>query len=194
MFDLEHLSQAQSLLYRHMRATPAYARPLLAQALDCEVWVKHENHLPTGAFKVRGGLVYMDWLSSRHPDKKEIIAATRGNHGQSIAFSAAEKGLKASIVVPHGNSVEKNRAMQAYGAQLIEHGQDFADALEHAACLAGQHNLHLVPSFDWKLVQGVGTCGLEFLRHVASLDTIYLPIGLGSGICGIRRCSRSLSD
>ena len=166
--------------------------PLLSERCGCEVWVKHENHLPTGAFKVRGGLVYMDWLSTAHAGVNGVIAATRGNHGQSVAFAAATKGLKATVVVPHGNSVEKNCAMNAYGADLIEYGHDFTEALEHAQKIAEENNLHFVPSFDWKLVHGVGTAGLEFLRAVENLDTIYLPIGLGSGICGMVAARKAL--
>ena len=166
--------------------------PLLSERCGCEVWVKHENHLPTGAFKVRGGLVYMDWLSSTHPGVKGVIAATRGNHGQSVAFAAAAKGLDATVVVPHGNSVGKNCAMKAYGADLIEYGHDFTEAFEHAQKIADEKNLHFVPSFDWKLVHGVGTAGLEFLRAVENLDTIYLPIGLGSGICGMIAARKAL--
>ena len=134
----------------------------------------------------------MNWLSATHPDVTRVIAATRGNHGQSVAFAAATKNLKATIVVPHENSVEKNRAMLAYGADLIEYGQDFADALEHSKKLAEEQNLHFVPSFDWKLVHGVGTGGLELFRSVDSLDVIYLPIGLGSGICGMIAARQAL--
>ncbi|MCF6311356.1 MAG: threonine dehydratase [Verrucomicrobiales bacterium] len=166
--------------------------PLLSERSGCEVWVKHENHLPTGAFKVRGGLVYIDWLTKTHPKVKGVIAATRGNHGQSIAFAAAAKGIHATVVVPQGNSIEKNRAMIAYGATLIEHGHDFSEAFDHAQKLALETNLHFIPSFDWKLVHGVGTAGLEFLRAVRNLDTLYLPIGLGSGICGMIAARKAL--
>lgn len=187
------LAAAANVIQRTLpTTTSAISWPLLSQRCGGEVWVKHENHLPTGAFKVRGGLVYMDWLSSAHPEVTGVIAATRGNHGQSVAFAAAAKGLSASVVVPHGNSVEKNRAMQAYGAELIEHGHDFAEAFDHAQKIALEKNLHFVPSFDWKLVHGVGTAGLEFLRAVENLDTIYLPIGLGSGICGMIAARKAL--
>ncbi len=190
---LEDLETAAQVIQRTLPTTSsAISWPLLSQRCGCEVWVKHENHLPTGAFKVRGGLVYMDWLSSAHPEVKGVIAATRGNHGQSVAFAAAAKGLNASVVVPHDNSVEKNRAMQAYGAELIEHGHDFADAFDHAQNIAVEKNLHFVPSFDWKLVHGVGTAGLEFLRAIKHLDTIYVPIGLGSGICGMIAARKAL--
>lgn len=190
---LNDLESAAKIIGRTLPTTSAsISWPLLNQRCACEVWVKHENHLPTGAFKVRGGLVYMNWLSSSFPKVKGVIAATRGNHGQSVAFAAAAKGLSSTIVVPHGNSVEKNRAMKAYGADLIEYGNDFVDAMEHAQELAEEKNLHYVPSFDWKLVQGVGTGGLEFLRSVENLDTIYVPIGLGSGICGMIAARKAL--
>ncbi len=190
---LEDLESAARVIERTLPTTSAAIPwPLLSERCGCEVWVKHENHLPTGAFKVRGGLVYMDWLSANHPDVRGVIAATRGNHGQSVAFAASAKGLASTIVVPHGNSVEKNRAMKAYGAELIEHGADFAESLVHAENLAEERGLHFVPSFDWKLVQGVGTAGLEFLRAVPGLDILYLPIGLGSGICGMAVARQAL--
>ena len=148
------------------------------------MWVKHENHLPTGAFKVRGGLVYLDWLKRNHPETKGVVAATRGNHGQSVAFAAGAQGLSATIVIPHGNSPEKNSAMRAYGAELIEHGRDFMEALDFADRLAGERGLHFVPSFDEKLVRGVATYALEWFRGAPRLDRVYVPIGLGSGICG----------
>lgn len=189
----EELESAARIIARTIPTTsPATHWPLLSQRCACDVWVKHENHLPTGAFKVRGGLVYMDWLAETHPEVKGVIAATRGNHGQSIAFAAAAKGLSSTVVVPFGNSREKNRAMQAYGAELIEHGADFADSLEYARELSEKRKLHFVPSFDWKLVCGVGTAGLEFLTAVKNLDTIYLPIGLGSGICGMIAARKAL--
>lgn len=190
---LEELESAARVIGLTLPATSgAISWPLLSERCGCEVWVKHENHLPTGAFKVRGGLVYMDWLTSTQPKVKAVVAATRGNHGQSVAFAASAKGLASTIVVPHGNSVEKNRAMKAYGAELIEHGRDFSDSLAYAENLADERGLHLVPSFDWKLVQGVGTGGLEFLHAVPGLDVLYLPIGLGSGICGMIAARQAL--
>ena len=165
-------------------ATPQIRWPLLCNRLAADVWVKHENHTPLGAFKVRGGIVYMDALKRRSPGTKGVIAATRGNHGQSIAFAAARLGLHAVIVVPHGNSTEKNAAMRALGAELIEHGQDFQDALECASRLAPVRGLHLVRSFDESLVRGVASYALELFDAVPNLDAVYVPIGLGSGICG----------
>jgi threonine dehydratase len=179
---------AQRTVYAAMPATPQYAWPLLADALDAEVWVKHENHTPLGAFKVRGGLVYMQALRQREPQVRGVISATRGNHGQSIGFAARRHGLSATIVVPHGNSVEKNAAMRALGAELIEHGDDFQAAREHAATLATQRALHFVPSFHRDLVLGVATYWVEFFRAVQP-DVVFVPIGQGSGLsaCAMAR-------
>jgi threonine dehydratase len=149
------------------------------------VWVKHENHTPVGAFKLRGGIVYMKDLARSPRRAAGVIAATRGNHGQSIAYAARRHGLSATIVVPLGNSIEKNAAMRAFGAELIEHGHDFQAALEFARAQADERGFTMVPSFHEILVRGVATCGLEFLRTVPELDTVYVPIGLGSGICGM---------
>ena len=177
-----------SLLAAMPQATPllaVYVWPLLSARAGAEVWVKHENHTPIGAFKVRGGLTYMEKLKREHPEVTGVIAATRGNHGQSIAFAAARHGLTSTIVVPHGNAVGKNAAMRAFGAELIEHGADFQEALEWTIEEAGRRGLHLVPSFDLGLVRGVATYALEFFRGAGELDAVYVPIGLGSGICGI---------
>jgi threonine dehydratase len=168
-----------------LQPTPQIAWPLLAQRCDCEVWVKHENHLPTGAFKVRGGLWFIDQLKRAQPGINGVVAATRGNHGQSVAFAARRNDLQAVIVVPHGNNPEKNAAMKALGAELIEHGADFNEAMAHAVAVAGERDLLPFPSFDARLVQGVGTYSVELLRHVPDLDAVYVPIGLGSGICGM---------
>jgi threonine dehydratase len=178
----------QRTVYAAMPATPQYEWPLLAEALGAEVWVKHENHTPLGAFKVRGGLVYVKALREREPHVRGVISATRGNHGQSIAFAARRHGLPATIVVPRGNSVEKNAAMRALGAELIEHGDDFQAAREHAAALARHHALHFVPSFHRDLVLGVATCWVEFFRAVQP-DVVFVPIGQGSGIsaCAMAR-------
>jgi threonine dehydratase len=173
---------AQRTVYAAMPATPQYAWPLLAEALGAEVWVKHENHTPLGAFKVRGGLVYMKALHEREPQVRGVISATRGNHGQSIAFAAKRHGLSATIVVPHGNSAEKNAAMRALGAELIEHGEDFQASREHAAALAVARELHFVPSYHPDLVLGVATYWVEFFRAVQP-DVVFVPIGMGSGIC-----------
>src|SRR5262245_36832893 len=167
-----------------MPPTPQYRWPLLSQRVGTETWVKHENHTPIGAFKVRGGLVYMHELKRQQPGLAGVIAATRGNHGQSVAFAAGRAELAAVIVVPHGNSVEKNAAMRALGAELIEHGHDFQAAYEYAMELATERRLHALRSFHLWLVAGVGTYALELFRAVADIDTVYVPIGLGSGICG----------
>ena len=182
---LEQIEEAARLIYDMMRPTPEIAWPLLAARCGTEVWVKHENHSPIGAFKLRGGLVYMDSFARGPQRPAGVIAATRGNHGQSIAAAARRHGLRATIVVPHGNSVEKNVAMRALGADLIEHGNDFQAALEFASAQAVERGLAMIPSFDELLVRGVATYSLEFLRAVQDLDTVYVPIGLGSGICGM---------
>jgi threonine dehydratase len=182
--SLDEIESAAALVRAAMPPTPQYAWPLLARRLGAEVWVKHENHTPTGAFKVRGGLVYLDGLARREPGCPGIVSATRGNHGQSLAFAARRVGVPVTIVVPRGNSVEKNAAMRAFGAELVEHGEDFQDASEHAARLAAERGLHRVPSFHRDLVRGVATYWLELFRAVPELDVAFVPIGLGSGLCG----------
>ena len=184
MLSLEDVESAAAIVYAAMPPTPQYAWPLLAKRTGCEVWVKHENHTPTGAFKVRGGLVYMDRLKRAQPRIAGVASATRGNHGQSIALAAARAGIAATIVVPLGNSVEKNAAMRAFGAELVEAGHDFDAAREVAMRLAGERGLSMVPSFHRDLVCGVATYALELFRAAPPLDTVYVPIGLGSGICG----------
>ncbi|TQV74465.1 threonine dehydratase [Denitrobaculum tricleocarpae] len=181
----EELEQAAALVHRAMLPTAAYAWPLLADAVGAEVWVKHENHTPTGAFKVRGGLVYLDRLKRERPRVKGIVSATRGNHGQSLAFAARAAGLPCSIFVPHGNSVEKNAAMRAFGADLRIQGQDFDEAKHHAAGLAQEMEYEFVPSYHRDLVTGVGTYALELFTAQSDLDAVYVPIGLGSGISGL---------
>jgi len=182
--SLTAIEQAASLVHAVLPPTPQHRWPLLCERAGAEVWVKHENHTPVGAFKVRGGLTYMANLKRTEPAVKGVVAATRGNHGQSIALAARRNGLAAIVVVPHGNSVEKNAAMRALGAELIEHGHDFQAAYEHAAALAQERKLHRQPSFHPWLVTGVATYGLELFGALPDLDTVYVPIGLGSGICG----------
>lgn len=179
------LDAAARVVYDAMPPTPQYAWPLLASRAGCEVWVKHENHTPTGAFKVRGGLVYLERLKRERPAVRGIISATRGNHGQSLAFAGRRFGVAVTIVAPHGNSREKNAAMRAFGAELIEHGRDFDEARAEAECLAPLRGLEMAPSFQEDLVHGVATYALEFLRAVPDLHTVYAPIGMGSGICGL---------
>lgn len=181
---LSEIEQAARIVYRSMPPTPQYSWRPLAERLYVDLWIKHENHTPLGAFKVRGGLVYFDATASQLRQKNGVICATRGNHGQSIAYVAAQHNISASIVVPHGNSREKNAAMVSLGAKLIEYGADFQEALEYAEVLARQDNLQMVPSFHTLLVAGVATYSLELFRAVVDLDVLYVPIGLGSGICG----------
>jgi threonine dehydratase len=184
MFDLQQLEQAHAVVGAAMPPTPAYAWPLLSERLDAKVVVKHENHTPIGAFKVRGGLVYVDRLKRERPHIAGLITATRGNHGQSLAFAASRYRMPVTIYVPRGNSVEKNRAMRAFGATLVEHGDDFQAAREEAERRARLDALELVPSFHPDLVRGVATYALELLRKVPDLEVLYVPIGQGSGICG----------
>jgi len=182
---LDDITSAASIVYSDMQATPQYRWPLLCERMGIEVWVKHENHSPVGAFKIRGGLVYFAHLAQSDNVPGGVIGATRGNHGQSVGYAARQYGIPATIVVPHGNSVEKNAAMRALGVELIEHGDDFQAAREYAQALARVQSLHLVPSFHSMLVAGVATYSLELLQAVKDIDIVYVPIGLGSGICGM---------
>jgi threonine dehydratase len=184
MFSLRELEAALRVVHESFPGTPQYAWPLLASRCGAEVWVKHENHTPTGAFKLRGGLIYAERLRRDRPHVAGIISATRGNHGQSLAWAGRRYGVEVTIVVPHGNSVEKNAAMRAFGATLIEHGEDFEAAREEAARLAKERGLEFAPSFAPDLVKGVATYSLELFRGAPALDALYVPIGLGSGICG----------
>ncbi|PCR95725.1 hypothetical protein CP336_14575 [Pseudomonas fluorescens] len=184
-FTREDIEHAARQVYQVMPATAQYRWPLLAERLGCTVWVKHENHTPTGAFKVRGGITFMHWLRREHPNVKGIVSATRGNHGQSLALAAQAVGLKALIVVPQGNSLEKNNAMRGFGGEVVEYGRDFDEAREEAARLALEHGLYLVPPFHTELVKGVATYALELFSAAPDLHTIYVPIGCGSGICGV---------
>jgi threonine dehydratase len=184
MFDLAELEQAHEIVGRAMPPTAALAWPLLAERLGTSVVVKHENHTPIGAFKVRGGLVYVDRLKRERPGAAGIISATRGNHGQSLAYAAARYGLPVTIYVPHGNSTGKNRAMKAFGANLVEFGEDFQAAREEAARQAQRDELEMVPAFHRDLTLGVATYALELLRAAPDLEVLYVPIGQGSGICG----------
>ncbi|MBA2558548.1 MAG: threonine dehydratase [Propionibacteriales bacterium] len=179
------LEYATEVVRRLMPPTPQYAWPLLGQLVGAEVWVKHENHTPTGAFKVRGGLVYADRLRSQRPDVTGIVSATRGNHGQSLAFAGRAAGISVTIVVPRGNSNDKNAAMRAFGAEVIEAGHDFQAAREHAAELAADRGLEAVPAYHPDLVLGVATYALELFDAVEELDTVYVPVGMGSGISGL---------
>ena len=182
--SLSELEAAADLIHEVMAPTPQYEWPLLSARAGATVWVKHENHAPTGAFKVRGGLVYLDRLRRMQPEIAGIVTATRGNHGQSVGLAARRHNLGVVVVVPHGNSVEKNAAMRALGVELIERGHDFQAAVEAADAIALERGWHRLPSFHPDLVCGVGTYALELFRAVPDLDTVYVPIGQGSGICG----------
>ena len=185
MIDLDTLEAAASLVHWVVPPTPQYCWPLLSRRLGAELWVKHENHTPIGSFKIRGGLVYLDAVRRAQRDIRGVVTATTGNHGQSIALAAARLGLDATIVVPHGNSIEKNRSMAGFGARLVEAGHDFQAAFEHATELAEREKRHFVLSYDPLLVRGVASYGLELFRAIPDLDVVYVPIGLGSGISGV---------
>lgn len=182
--SLAALRAAAAMIHAQMPPTPQYAWPLLGQRAGCQLWVKHENHTPTGAFKARGAITYIDWLRRTHPEVTGIITATRGNHGQAQARAARAAGLSVTIVVPHGNAREKNAAMRAFGANLIEHGHDFDSAKAEAVRMAAEQGLFMVPAFHGELVRGVASYGLELFDAVPDLDTVYVPVGCGSGLCG----------
>ncbi|HXR13650.1 MAG TPA: threonine dehydratase [Solirubrobacteraceae bacterium] len=184
-FTLADLDRATELVRRHVPATPTHRWPLLAEALGAEVWVKHENHTPTGAFKVRGGLVYVERLTRERPQVQGLVSATRGNHGQSIAYAGRAAGLAVSICVPFGNSPDKNAAMRAFGATVVEVGHDYQAAREHAAELAGERGFEYVPPFHRDLVLGVATYARELFESVADIDVVYVPVGMGSGVSGL---------
>jgi len=180
---LDEVRAAAEIIYRLMPPTPQYRWPLLCERLGTDVWVKHENHTPIGAFKARTAIVYAEKLLQREPATRGLIAATRGNHGQSVALAAQRKNLPCIIVVPRGNSVEKNAAMRAQGAQLIEQGEDFQSALEHAVKLSAELGYHLVPPYHRDIVLGIATYWLELFTALPQLDVVYVPVGMGSGIC-----------
>jgi threonine dehydratase len=196
--SLAQIREAQAIVYRHMPPTPQYTWPLVNERLSTghrlrtEAWIKHENHTPVGAFKLRGALVYMEWLKRTHPELAGVVAATRGNHGQGVGMAARLSGLRAVIVVPHGNSKEKNRAMLAQGVELVEHGQDFQESLEFAGRLADDLGFAMVNSFHERLVMGTATYALEFFEAAPALDKVYVPIGLGSSICGVSAARNAL--
>src|SRR6476620_1139367 len=181
--SLQEIEDAARVVYREFQATPQYRWGLSSQRLGTDCWIKHENHTPVGAFKLRGGLTYFDGLKQRGEMPKEVISATRGNHGQSIGWAARAHGVPCTIVVPQGNSREKNAAMRALGVSLLEHGRDFQESREHAMQLAAERGAHMVPSFHIDLLRGVSTCWWELMRAVPQLDVIYVPIGQGSGAC-----------
>lgn len=204
--SLEQILDAKAVVYRYMPPTPQYSWPLINERFSAggrrgtevrdrvwdRVWVKHENHTPVGAFKLRGALVYFDWLTKAQPELAGVVAATRGNHGQGVGMAARLYGVKAVIVVPYGNSQEKNRAMLAQGVELVEYGSDFQESLEFACTLATRRGFHLVDSFDERLVMGTATYALEFFEAAPPLDVVYVPIGLGSSICGVSAARNAL--
>jgi len=185
LFSLDELRAAADLVHRHVPPTPQFEWPLLSSAIGASVVVKHENHTPTGAFKVRGGIVYMDRLARERPEVRGVVSATRGNHGQSMAFAGRVTGTPVTIVAPVGNSPDKNASMRGWGAELIEHGHDFQASREHAEVLARERGLEMVPSYHRDLVLGVATYALELFDAVEDLDTVYVPVGMGSGVCGL---------
>jgi len=187
VFTLDELEQAGALLAPHLAPTPVYRWPGLCSRAGCEVWLKHENHTPIGAFKVRGGLVYLDELSRGSELPRGIVTATRGNHGQSIPFAARLHDVPVTVLVPEGNSAEKNAAMRGWGADVVVHGRDFDVARVEAGRRAEQEGLLFAPSFHPALVKGVATYALELFRALEDLDAVYVPIGMGSGICGLIR-------
>lgn len=189
---LSDIEAAAQVVYREFQPTPQYRWALLGQRLGTECWVKHENHTPVGAFKIRGGLTYFDQLQARGQMPAHVVSATRGNHGQSMGWAARAHGVRCTIVVPHGNSAEKNAAMRALGVELIEHGTDFQESREHAMALAAQTGAHMVPSFHPDLLRGVATYWWELMRAVPQLDVVYVPIGQGSGACSAIAAKRAL--
>lgn len=189
---LTDIEAAAQVVYRSFPPTPQYRWGLLSERLGTGCWLKHENHTPVGAFKIRGGLTYFDQLQQRGELPREVISATRGNHGQSIGWAAREHGVRCTIVVPHGNSVEKNAAMRALGVQLVEHGSDFQESREHAMRLAAERGAHMVPSFHRDLLRGVSTYWWEFFKAVPQLDVVYVPIGQGSGACSAIAAKQAL--
>lgn len=184
-FNAKELAWATGVVARHMAPTPQYAWPLLRDLTGVEVWVKHENHTPTGAFKVRGGLVYAERLRNERPEVRGVISATRGNHGQSLAFAGRAAGIEVAIVVPVGNSPDKNTAMRGFGAELIEQGHDFQAAEDHARELSVQRGLEMVPAYHPDLVLGVATYAKELFDAAGELDAVYVPVGMGSGVSGL---------
>jgi len=185
LFTRVELEEAAQLVHKFIPPTPQYVWPQLCEKVGATVWVKHENHTPTGAFKIRGGITFIDWLQRAEPEIRGIVTATRGNHGQSQARAATAAGLRAKIVVPRGNSEEKNSAMRAFGGSVVEFGDDFDAARVEAARLAKEENLFMVPPFHAELVRGVATYALELFGAAPDLDTLYVPIGCGSGIAGV---------
>ena len=190
---LDEIETAAQIVYQSILPTPQHCWPLLSERTGCDVWVKHENHTPIGSFKIRGALVAVDRLKFSKPQLTRVFTATRGNYGQGIAFAARCNSLTSTVVVPIGNNREKNTAMRALGAQLIEYGKDFDEARAHAIQLSDSERAHLMPSFSRELVLGVASYGIELFSTVSDIDAVYVPIGLGSGICGVMAARDALS-
>jgi threonine dehydratase len=190
---LDEIRAAQELVYSLMQPTPQIVWPLLCERLGTELWVKHENHTPIGAFKARTAVVYAAEVFKENTNITGLVTATRGNHGQSVALAARRFGVPSSIVVPRGNSAEKNSAMRAQGGTLIEYGDDYQESKEHAQKLAAESGWHFVPSYHPNIVKGVATYWLEFLSAVPNLDVVYVPIGQGSGICSCAAVRNALN-
>ena len=192
MLTLKDIEHAAQVVYRSFQATPQYHWGLSSQRLGADCWIKHENHTPVGAFKLRGGLTYFEALRASGTLPSEVVSATRGNHGQSMGWAARAQGVACTIVVPRGNSQEKNAAMRALGVTLIEFGDEFQDAREHAMALSAQRGAHMVPSFHKDLVCGVATYWWEFFKAVPHMDVAYVPIGMGSGAAAAIQAKRAL--
>lgn len=184
LFSHNDLEQAAQRVHSYMPPTPQYVWPQLCELAGCTVWVKHENHTPTGAFKARGGITFMDWLKKTHPNIPGIVTATRGNHGQAQALAASHFGIPTTILVPKYNSVEKNQAMRSFGGEVVEFGEDFDEARLEVSRLSQEHGLFMVPPFHVEIVRGIATYAYELFSAAPELDTVYVPIGCGSGICG----------
>jgi threonine dehydratase len=184
LFDRAALDDAVRTVRAHVPPTPQYRWPLLARATGCEVWVKHENHTPTTAFKVRGGLVLLADLERRGVTGP-LLTATRGNHGQSLAMAGRLYRRPVTIVVPEVNDPDQNAAMRAHGADVVVHGHDYQAAREESIRLAEERGGLLVPPYHPQLTRGVATYAAELFDAAGELDAVYVPIGMGSGICGL---------
>jgi threonine dehydratase len=177
------IEDARRLLQSLVPATPQFAWPQVCAAFDAEVWLKHENHTPIGAFKARSVATYFARLLERDPKIPGVITATRGNHGQAVGLAARRFDLPATVYVPRGNSVEKNAAMSALGVELVVHGDDFQESREEAARVAAVRGLHMVPAFHPDIVLGVTSYWSELFCAAPDLDVVYVPVGQGSGVC-----------
>jgi len=185
MFNLMELEQAATDIYQVTPATPQYNWPLLAKTTGCDVWVKHENHTPTAAFKVRGGIHLLNQLMKANNKPKGIISATRGNNGQSLSYASKRAGLPLTIVVPECNNIDQNNAIQGFGADLVVHGKDFEAARKHSLILQQELGYQAIAPFEKSLIVGVASYAIELFSAIKDLDTVYVPIGMGSGICGL---------